>query len=225
MLEGRVRCVSYETRSLIPHTAATSKETPTHPPTHRPTRPARRHPDVEFVSQSPDIMLEFDVATGEFDKPTVVPVFLYGRYNKLVRGIPQSRWPCATCRQGGTDETGDKMMLLEKDDEEAEVEDEVEVEGLNMAPAVGTKRKATEPAAARSTAGSMASAPSAPDTPPSAVCRACNGTGLQYPNSIQVRASRLRRSNTRKGPRQKNSFHSNLESNTFSYVTTTPSRN
>jgi len=36
----------------------------------------------------------------------VASVFVYGRYRKLVRGIPQTRWPCRRCRGRGCDACG-----------------------------------------------------------------------------------------------------------------------
>ena len=139
---------------------------------------ARRHPGVEFVSQSPDLMLEFDMATAKFDKPIVVPVFVYGRYNKLVRGIPQSRWPCSACRPGGTN---DKMVVEEEGGDEGDGEEA-------SAAVAGIKRKAADAAAEAEVdaAGTDADAVACePATPPTTTCKACGGTGLQYPHSVQ----------------------------------------
>ena len=52
---------------------------------------------VEFVRERPDLMVLIDTLTLRVDVD-VRPVFLYGRYRKLSRGIPQTRWPCRACR-------------------------------------------------------------------------------------------------------------------------------
>lgn len=49
------------------------------------------HPDVSFV---------FDVERSELVL-TVASLYIYGRYRKLVRGIPQTHWPCRRCRGRG----------------------------------------------------------------------------------------------------------------------------
>jgi len=44
----------------------------------------------------PEILLIIDLARDKVELH-VNPLFLYGRYNKFVRGIPQTRWPCRDC--------------------------------------------------------------------------------------------------------------------------------
>lgn len=53
--------------------------------------------DVEF--QRPELHLTWDAATGEVERK-VRPLYLYGRYRKLARGLPQTRafWRCPTCK-------------------------------------------------------------------------------------------------------------------------------
>ncbi|MEC7706680.1 MAG: tRNA pseudouridine(54/55) synthase Pus10 [Candidatus Thermoplasmatota archaeon] len=53
--------------------------------------------DVSFVKETPDLMIRVDGLTLRVDID-VRPVFLYGRYRKLSRNIPQTRWPCRACR-------------------------------------------------------------------------------------------------------------------------------
>ena len=65
---------------------------------------------VDFVKEKPDVMVLVDGLTLRVDVD-VRPIFLYGRYRKISRGIPQTRWPCRACRgraQGceSCDETG-----------------------------------------------------------------------------------------------------------------------
>jgi tRNA pseudouridine synthase 10 len=52
---------------------------------------------VDFVKEKPDIMVLVDGLTLRIDVD-VRPLFLYGRYRKLVRDLPQTRWPCRACR-------------------------------------------------------------------------------------------------------------------------------
>ncbi len=49
----------------------------------------------------PDVVVLIDIAD---DRVTVQsnPAFVYGRYKKLVRGIPQTEWPCRECDGSGT---------------------------------------------------------------------------------------------------------------------------
>ena len=57
--------------------------------------------NVSFVKENPDLMIRVDGLTLRVDID-IRPVFLYGRYRKLSREIPQTRWPCRACR--GRDE-------------------------------------------------------------------------------------------------------------------------
>tara|TARA_B100000287_G_scaffold435459_1_gene503881 strand:- start:2458 stop:3918 length:1461 start_codon:yes stop_codon:yes gene_type:complete len=52
---------------------------------------------VDFVKERPDVMVLVDGLTLRVDVD-VRPIFLYGRYRKLSRQIPQTRWPCRSCR-------------------------------------------------------------------------------------------------------------------------------
>ena len=53
--------------------------------------------DVSFVKERPDLMILVDGLTLKVDVD-VRPVFFYGRYRKLIRELPQTRWPCRACR-------------------------------------------------------------------------------------------------------------------------------
>lgn len=48
-------------------------------------------PDIVALTRIPEFDVELEVHS----------LFLYGRYQKLVRGIPQTRWPCRECRGKG----------------------------------------------------------------------------------------------------------------------------
>ena len=49
------------------------------------------HPHLTFVIDLPQDATEL----------RILPVYIYGRYRKLVRGIPQTFWPCRRCRGKG----------------------------------------------------------------------------------------------------------------------------
>jgi tRNA pseudouridine synthase 10 len=55
-----------------------------------------RHPDVRFT---------VDLETGAVELG-VSPVYFFGRYRKLVRGIPQTHWPCRECGGRGCERCG-----------------------------------------------------------------------------------------------------------------------
>jgi tRNA pseudouridine synthase 10 len=50
-----------------------------------------RRPHLSFI---------VDLGNGRIDL-RILPVYIYGRYRKLVRGIPQTHWPCRPCRGRG----------------------------------------------------------------------------------------------------------------------------
>jgi len=54
--------------------------------------------DVDF--ENPDIVITLDLAKETLELQ-VRSVYIYGRYRKMVRGIPQTRWPCRKCRGKG----------------------------------------------------------------------------------------------------------------------------
>lgn len=70
-------------------------------------------PGAELVSQDPDLKLLFDMSLWQFMPPIPTAIFLYGRYRKLVRGIPQTRWPCSVCRGERTGRYGKRKRHSE----------------------------------------------------------------------------------------------------------------
>ena len=62
---------------------------------------AERMDGVSFVKERPDLMILIDCLTLRVNVD-IRPVFIYGRYRKLGRGIPQTRWPCRACRGRAT---------------------------------------------------------------------------------------------------------------------------
>lgn len=63
----------------------------------------RVNKEVDF--ENPDIVITLDLATNKFELQ-VRSVYIYGRYLKKVRGIPQTRWPCRKCRGKGCEKCG-----------------------------------------------------------------------------------------------------------------------
>ena len=58
---------------------------------------SERLPGITWVNERPEVMLLFDTLTLGVNAD-LRALFLYGRYRKLQRGIPQTRWPCRACR-------------------------------------------------------------------------------------------------------------------------------
>ncbi len=69
-------------------------------------RLAERGRPVNVDFHEPHITLFVDYLEDRLE-PTIHSLFLYGRYRKLVRGIPQTRWPCKRCRGRGCRHCGD----------------------------------------------------------------------------------------------------------------------
>ncbi|MHA2057309.1 MAG: tRNA pseudouridine(54/55) synthase Pus10 [Candidatus Thorarchaeota archaeon] len=57
--------------------------------------------EVEF--ERPHLVFLYDMINDSV-RLQINPVFIYGRYKKLVRGIPQSRWDCKSCKGKGCEE-------------------------------------------------------------------------------------------------------------------------
>lgn len=66
--------------------------------------------EVNFDKEDVTIMADFRKFLREdVEKPIQVriqinPIFIEGRYNKLVRNIPQTKWPCRKCKGRGCEE-------------------------------------------------------------------------------------------------------------------------
>ncbi len=61
---------------------------------------------VEIVSDKPDILALIDVLTLTVTLD-VRSAYIYGRYKKHERGIPQTRWPCRACKGRGCSKCDD----------------------------------------------------------------------------------------------------------------------
>ncbi len=55
--------------------------------------------------ERPDLVLLADLPVGRVEL-TVQPLYVQGRYRKLDRSLPQTRWPCRRCRGRGCDACG-----------------------------------------------------------------------------------------------------------------------
>ena len=58
--------------------------------------------EAEFESQ--DIVFNIDLIDEPKVRIQINPLYIEGRYNKLKRGIPQTKWPCSKCKGRGCDE-------------------------------------------------------------------------------------------------------------------------
>jgi tRNA pseudouridine synthase 10 len=54
--------------------------------------------EVEF--DNPNLVLMVDFKTGKIETQ-INPIFIESRYRKLIRGIPQTKWPCSKCKGKG----------------------------------------------------------------------------------------------------------------------------
>jgi len=57
------------------------------------------------VTDRPDVVFLADLPVGRVEL-TVLPVYFAGRYRKLDRALPQTRWPCRRCRGRGCTSCG-----------------------------------------------------------------------------------------------------------------------
>ena len=58
--------------------------------------------EAEFESQ--DIVFSIDLIDEPKVKIQINPLYVEGKYNKLKRGIPQTKWPCTKCKGRGCEE-------------------------------------------------------------------------------------------------------------------------
>ncbi len=58
--------------------------------------------EAEFESQ--DIVFNIDLVDEPKVKIQINPLYIEGKYNKLKRGIPQTKWPCSKCKGRGCEE-------------------------------------------------------------------------------------------------------------------------
>ena len=58
--------------------------------------------EVGFEKQ--DIVINVDLRKNPKVRIQINPLFIEGKYNKLVRGIPQTKWPCGKCKGKGCED-------------------------------------------------------------------------------------------------------------------------
>ena len=58
--------------------------------------------EAEFESQ--DIVFSIDLLGEPIVRIQINPLYIEGKYNKLKRGIPQTKWPCTKCKGRGCEE-------------------------------------------------------------------------------------------------------------------------
>jgi tRNA pseudouridine synthase 10 len=58
--------------------------------------------EAEFEAQ--DIVFSIDLINKPKVRIQINPLYIEGRYNKLKRGIPQTKWPCSKCKGRGCEE-------------------------------------------------------------------------------------------------------------------------
>ena len=63
----------------------------------------KTHKSVDFTK--PDVVAMLDLADAAV-RLQIRSVYICGRYKKLMRGIPQTRWSCRACRGQGCEECG-----------------------------------------------------------------------------------------------------------------------
>lgn len=64
-----------------------------------------RFPETTVAFKNPDVSFLVDLES-ETLSVHVASIYLLGRYRKLARGIPQTKWPCRRCRGRGCDVCG-----------------------------------------------------------------------------------------------------------------------
>ena len=60
--------------------------------------------DKEVNFEKQDIIVNVNLIKEPKVRVQINPIFIEGKYNKLVRGIPQTKWPCGKCKGRGCEE-------------------------------------------------------------------------------------------------------------------------
>lgn len=60
--------------------------------------------DKEVSFEKQDIVINVDIRKKTKVRLQINPLFIEGKYNKCLRGIPQTKWPCTKCKGRGCDE-------------------------------------------------------------------------------------------------------------------------
>jgi tRNA pseudouridine synthase 10 len=94
--------------------------------------------EVEF--SKPQLVTIIDTSFDHVDLQ-VSPIFIYGRYRKFQRGIPQTKWPCRKCRGAGCESCGQTGKQYEETVEELISERVLELTGGDRAKFHGMGRE------------------------------------------------------------------------------------
>ncbi len=78
--------------------------------------------DVEFDYPNLVLMVDFNADTIETQ---INPIFIEGRYKKLIRGIPQTKWPCSNCKGKGCESCNQTGKMYPETVEELISEDAI----------------------------------------------------------------------------------------------------
>lgn len=71
----------------------------------------------EFKREKEDVTILIHPYESKIEY-VINPLFIYGRYNKLVRGIPQTKWLCRRCKGRGCSRCGNTGKMYEESVEE-----------------------------------------------------------------------------------------------------------
>ncbi len=80
--------------------------------------------EVEF--DNPNLVLMVDFKKGTIETQ-INPIFIESRYRKLIRGIPQTKWPCSKCKGRGCDRCNHTGKMYPETVEELISEDAIKV--------------------------------------------------------------------------------------------------
>ena len=78
--------------------------------------------DVEF--DNPNLVIMVDFKNGEIETQ-INPIFIESRYRKLIRGIPQTKWPCSKCKGKGCESCNQTGKMYAETVEELISEDAI----------------------------------------------------------------------------------------------------
>ena len=92
------------------------------------------------TSRDPDIILIYDLSTSDIEVQ-IKSLYIYGRYRKLVRGIPQTRWNCRECNGKGCERCNFTGKMYSESVEELIAEPFLELTGGKDAKLHGAGRE------------------------------------------------------------------------------------
>lgn len=98
----------------------------------------RLHREVEF--DYPHLVVTVDFKKGKIELQ-INPLFIEGRYRKLVRGIPQTKWPCTACKGRGCERCNHTGKMYPETVEEFVSGDALEMTRGNAAKFHGAGRE------------------------------------------------------------------------------------